>query len=138
MIDQYLLNASSTTSLGITNSHFLLPIGQKHLWIMVYSSFKSRMEWSILLHIGHLCGIVAVLLYYEWIICSWIVEWFLHQEFVVQRNTSHNTLNNFHVTLLQTYESYWFTLSPYLSWIFKITSCVSSKNLNVHQKYRFS
>lgn len=121
MIDQYLLNASSTTSLGITNSHFLITsYWTKTLWIMVYSSFKSRMEWSILLHIGHLCGIVAVLLYYEWIICSWIVEWFLHQEFVVQRNTSHNTLNNFHVTLLQRQELNIWKLVVHFKSIFKL------------------
>lgn len=121
MIDQYLLNASSTTSLGITNSHFLITsYWTKTLWIMVYSSFKSRMEWSILLHIGHICGIVAVLLYYEWIICSWIVEWFLHQEFVVQRNTSHNTLNNFHVTLLQRQELNIWKLVVHFKSIFKL------------------
>lgn len=121
MIDQYRLNASSTTSLGITNSHFLITsYWTKTLWIMVYSSFKSRMEWSILLHIGHLCGIVAVLLYYEWIICSWIVEWFLHQEFVVQRNTSHNTLNNFHVTLLQRQELNIWKLVVHFKSIFKL------------------
>lgn len=121
MIDQYRLNASSTTSLGITNSHFLITsYWTKTLWIMVYNSFKSRMEWSILLHIGHLCGIVAVLLYYEWIICSWIVEWFLHQEFVVQRITSHNILNNFHVTLLQRQELNIWKLVVHFKSIFKL------------------
>lgn len=47
------------------------------------------------MHISHLCGIVAVLLYYEGTICCWIVERFLDREFAVQKNTSHATLNNF-------------------------------------------
>lgn len=141
MIDQYLLNASSTTSLGITNSHFYFLLDKNTAdhgikFIQVHNGVEHTFAyWTSLRNSGG--------------ICSWIVEWFLHREFVVQRNTSHYTLNNFHVTLLQKQElNIWNlvfqcrwqadTLSPYLTWIFKITSCVSSKNLNVHPRYRFS
>lgn len=55
------------------------------------------MEHVFFLHISHLCGIVAVLLYYEGTICCWIVERFLDREFAVQKNTSHATLNKFHI-----------------------------------------
>lgn len=51
----------------------------------------------VFLHISHLCGIVAVLLYCEGTICCWIVERFLDREFGVQKNTSHATLNKFHI-----------------------------------------
>lgn len=96
MIDQYLLNASSTTSLGITNSHFYFLLDKNTAdhgiqFIQVHNGVEHTFAyWTSLRNSGG--------------ICSWIVEWFLHREFVVQRNTSQYTLNNFHVTLLQKQE----------------------------------